>query len=340
MTTRTLQTSLIYLLTLLLVSSCGTARQSEVREPRVPAARGGGAYNTYIDRYAVIAIANQKEFGIPASIILAQGLLESGAGQSQLAREANNHFGIKCHNDWSGKRYYHHDDRPDDCFRHYARVEDSFRDHGEFLQKPRYARLYKLDPKDYKGWAKGLQQCGYATDRGYANKLIKIIEDYRLYLVDRNNPGRHYTYAGVQAPKRSEELNPRKVPLPETKKQAQRMEQSTVEREYFISNELLYVIASPGDDLSKIARDSGISERKITAYNEFPEGYPLEPGDIVYLQPKHAKAQPPHYEHRVKVGESIHTISQIYGVKIKYILKMNNLSPDYVPAEGDILRLR
>lgn len=319
---------------------CGSSLQTESSQARIPTARSSNAYNAYIDRYATIAIQNQKTFGIPASIILAQGLLESGAGNSKLAREANNHFGIKCHSGWKGKRIYHRDDRPNDCFRSYARVEDSFQDHAEFLKRPRYASLFRLDPKDYKGWAKGLQQCGYATDKGYANKLIKIIEDNRLYLIDRNNPGRHYAYASGSTSVQRPQHPIQQVPMPTSKKQAKRMEKSSPERQYYLSNGLLYVIAQENDDLASIARDAGISERKITQFNEFPEGYPLERGDIVYLQPKHSKAQPPHYEHLVKVGESIHQISQIYGIKIEYLYKLNNLTADYYPKEGDVLRLR
>ena len=143
------------------------------------------SYQKYISKYSDLAIQHQKKYRIPASITLAQGLLESGAGQSDLARRSNNHFGIKCHSDWRGGRVYHDDDLRGECFRKYKRVEDSYDDHSRFLaERSRYERLFKLNIKDYKGWAKGLQKCGYATDRAYANKLIKVIEDYELYRFD------------------------------------------------------------------------------------------------------------------------------------------------------------
>ena len=143
------------------------------------------SYEKYIKTYSALAIEQQKKYKIPASITLAQGLLESGAGQSDLARRSNNHFGIKCHSDWRGGRVYHDDDLRGECFRKYKRVEDSYEDHSNFWSKrSRYDRLFQLKITDYKGWARGLQKCGYATDRAYANKLIKVIEDYELYRYD------------------------------------------------------------------------------------------------------------------------------------------------------------
>lgn len=141
------------------------------------AQRKNTSYIKYIDQYSSIAVKHQSKHGIPASITLAQGILESGAGQSELARKSNNHFGIKCHSDWNGKRSYHDDDLRGECFRNYKRVEDSYDDHALFLTgRPRYAHLFALNVKDYKGWARGLQKSGYATDKAYANKLIKMID--------------------------------------------------------------------------------------------------------------------------------------------------------------------
>lgn len=306
----------------LLLASCGTSRTTQVTLPKV---QGNNAYNRYIEQYAGIALQNQRNFGIPASITLAQGLLESGAGQSRLATGANNHFGIKCHRAWRGSRTFHNDDRPNECFRAYDRVEDSFKDHGQFLQQPRYRSLQQLEPTDYKGWARGLQKAGYATDRGYANKLIKIIEDYQLYLIDEGNTSRRYHYAQKSTPKREVEQKPRP---------------DTGERVGYFSYGLLYILAGEDDSLSAIARDLGMSERKLTEYNDLPAGYPLEKGDIIYLEPKHKRATPPHFEHRIQVGESIHRIAQTYGIQLESLYKLNNLTPEYLPMEGDILRLR
>jgi hypothetical protein len=139
----------------------------------------------YIARYKDIAIKEMNQFGIPASITLAQGLYESGSGNSELARIANNHFGIKCTYDWKGKSYYKDDDEHNDCFRVYDRPEDSFRDHSNFLKRKNYAFLFTLDKNDYKGWAYGLKKAGYATNPQYPQLLISVIEKYSLYQYDQ-----------------------------------------------------------------------------------------------------------------------------------------------------------
>jgi LysM repeat protein len=140
----------------------------------------------YIDRFKGIAIQEMNLYGIPASITLAQGLFESGSGNGELARVANNHFGIKCNNGWKGKGYYKDDDNHNDCFRVYDRPEDSFRDHSEFLKRPRYAKLFTLDKNDYVGWANGLKDAGYATNPQYPQLLINIIKKYNLDQYDRS----------------------------------------------------------------------------------------------------------------------------------------------------------
>jgi len=138
------------------------------------------SYLRYIEQWKSVAIEQQAEYGIPASITMAQALLESAAGQSELATIANNHFGIKCSNGWMGAVYYYDDDSKDECFRQYADAAESFRDHSLFLQRPRYATCFEITVEDYEGWANRLKECGYATDKNYAPKLIKLIEDYRL----------------------------------------------------------------------------------------------------------------------------------------------------------------
>jgi len=140
----------------------------------------------YIRKYAPLAVMEMHEYKIPASITLAQGILESGNGRSQLASKSNNHFGIKCHRGWKGEKVYHDDDEKGECFRKYTYVQTSYKDHSKFLSgRKRYASLFKLRKSDYKGWARGLKKAGYATDRKYPKKLIKIIEDYRLYEFDK-----------------------------------------------------------------------------------------------------------------------------------------------------------
>ena len=276
-------------------------------------------YVSYIKEYHKIAVDHQKQYKIPASITLAQGLLESGAGKSRLATEANNHFGIKCH-DWTGKRIFQADDGPNDCFRKYSHAKDSYADHSLFLTgRPRYASLFKLSVTDYRGWAKGLQQCGYATDRAYANKLIKIIEDYELYLYDKKG---YVTTIDVAATKKGE--------FPSWYKTHQVYE----------SNGLLYVVARDGDTFDLIGSELAFKAKKLARYNEVPTDYPLTKGDIVYLAKKKKKAAKGNTFHTVQVGESMHSISQLYGIRMDKLYKMNGKTDDYLPEEGDLLRLR
>ena len=183
------------ILSLLLVLSV-TSTALGASQRKVP------AYEKYIKQYSSLAIQHQKKYRIPASITLAQGLLESGAGRSELARKSNNHFGIKCHSDWRGGRVYHDDDLRGECFRKYKNPEQSYEDHARFLvDRPRYASLFRLKVTDYKGWARGLQKCGYATDRAYANRLIKLIEDYDLYRYDtaKSQASDRHTFPAIRS---------------------------------------------------------------------------------------------------------------------------------------------
>ena len=283
----------------------------------VKAQRKLSSYEAYISKYSDLAIEHQKKYKIPASITLSQGLLESGAGQSSLARQSNNHFGIKCHSDWRGGPVYHDDDLRGECFRKYDQVEDSYTDHSKFIAfRPRYSVLFDLDLKDYKGWAKGLQQCGYATDRAYANKLIKVIEDYELYRFD--------SHKGT-----------RKQETPQQNKNA-----STELMPIYKTHGLIYVIARANDSFESIAQNLGFKEKELRKYNEVPEEFPLQPGDIVYLEKKKKKADKPYYDHVVQIGESMHSISQHYGVRLKSLYKLNKKDMEYIPAEGDVLKLR
>ena len=278
----------------------------------VSAQKRNQAYEDYIKKYRGIAVEEMKKYRIPASITLAQGLLESGAGRSTLARKSNNHFGIKCGSSWDGRTVRHDDDRRNECFRAYRHARESYEDHSKFLAlRPRYASLFRLDIRDYKGWAKGLQKCGYATDRKYANKLIKVIEEYKLYEYDSSK-----------------------------KKKREKKDEPIVQHTIYRANGLLYVHAKPGDTLEKIAKSVGKSARKLSKYNEIPKDFPLQPGDIVYLEKKKKKADKPHYEHIVQIGESMHSISQIYGIQVKSLYKINKKADDYIPEEGDVLRLR
>ena len=274
------------------------------------------SYEKYIKTYSALAIEQQKKYKIPASITLAQGLLESGAGQSDLARRSNNHFGIKCHSDWHGGRVYHDDDLRGECFRKYKRVEDSYEDHSKFLKRSRYDRLFQLKITDYKGWARGLQKCGYATDRAYANKLIKVIEDYELY---RYDTGKVHKL---------------------TRQEKKKLKYPTVKYTIYRTYGLLYVYAKENDSFDQIAQNLDFPVKDLKKFNEVPEDFPLQKGDIVYIEKKKKKADKPNYDHVVQVGESMHSIAQKYGIQIKSLYKMNKKDKDYVPEEGDVLKLR
>ena len=262
------------------------------------------SYEKYIKTYSALAIEQQKKYKIPASITLAQGLLESGAGQSDLARRSNNHFGIKCHSDWRGGRVYHDDDLRGECFRKYKRVEDSYEDHSKFLKRSRYDRLFQLKITDYKGWARGLQKCGYATDRAYANKLIKVIEDYELYRYDTGKVHKS------------------------TRQEKKKLKYPTVKYTIYRTYGLLYVYAKENDSFDQIAQNLDFPVKDLKKFNEVPEDFPLQKGDIVYIEKKKKKADKPNYDHVVQVGESMHSIAQKYGIQIKSLYKMNKKDKD------------
>ena len=280
-------------------------------------------YKNYIEKYKDFAIQSMNEFKIPASITLAQGLLESGAGSSTLARKGNNHFGIKCGRNWKGRKSYHDDDARGECFRNYRSVQDSFDDHGRFLANgPRYAFLFDLDITDYKGWARGLKKAGYATDPSYANRLISIIEDYELYKYDSATAGRSW-------------FRVRKS------KAAAAAENAPIHKhQVYLANDLAYVVARRGDNFKSIGKEFGISWKKLVKYNDLHKGYTLSQGDIIYLRSKRKIAAKPHKVYIVQGGDSMHAISQKFGIKLKSLYKMNRKKADYVPEVGDPLRLR
>lgn len=279
------------------------------------------AYQQYIDQYKDLAIEQMMRHHVPASITLAQGLLESGAGQSQLARRSNNHFGIKCHGTWTGKRVYADDDNPDDCFRSYNTVYDSYEDHSLFLARgQRYSSLFQLKATDYKGWAYGLKRAGYATNPKYASRLIEIIQVYKLYQYDTAKDYDHF-YA---------------------RHTRDRAAKGGTLHAIHAFNENYYVEARRGDTFETIGREVGVSARKLARYNERDRHATLAPGDLVYLKKKRKKA-PKSYKgrlHYVRQGQSMYTIAQTYGMRLKSLYKLNGLSPDYQIAVGDALRVR
>ncbi len=267
----------------------------------------------YLLKYSAIAVEQMEKYGIPASITLAQGLLESGAGKSKLATEANNHFGIKADSRWSGETCTSFDNGNWHKFRVYKNAEKSYEDHSLFLTvNQRYSTLFKLDRTDYKGWAKGLKDAYYAEDREYDKKLIGIIERYGLTRYDTQT-------AGTKSRKKE----------PGTPK------------EILKANDMLYVIADSGDTFKSLSKELGLSKRKIRKYNDLNSDYTFKSGDIVYLEKKHNKATKGHDFHTTKKGESLYRISQIYGIKLKALYKMNPQYVSYTTLKvGDVVRLR
>ena len=268
-------------------------------------------YEEYIKQYRDIAVQEMKKYHIPASITLAQGLLESGAGQSTLARKSNNHFGIKCGSDWNGKSVRHDDDERNECFRAYKHPKQSYEDHSKFLvSRPRYASLFKLDITDYKGWARGLKKAGYATNPRYAEQLIGIIELYDLDKYDKKG--------GLKWMK--ENPNPHQP---------------------YIANGLVYIVVRQGDTWKSISKEFDISRKKLRKYNDLYKGYELKVGDILYLEKKNRRADKEHIVHVLRAGESMYSISQKYGIRLKRLYKLNKMSEDEsTPEVGTILRLR
>lgn len=279
-------------------------------------------YQTYINQYRDLAIEQMLKFKIPASITLAQGLLESGAGYSELATKGNNHFGIKCHG-WTGRKTYHDDDEAQECFRAYNNVYESYEDHSLLLSRqPRYRSLFSLDGDDYKGWAHGLKKCGYATSPTYAQKLIGIIELYKLQQYDKAK--KYDRFMESRAYKDS----------PSAK--------GGIQHPIHRYNKNYYIVVRQGDTFRSIGKELGLSYRKIAKYNERNKRDKLVVGETIYLKKKQKKADKTYKNrpHTVKPGESMYSISQYYGMRVKSLYKKNGLSPDYVPKVGDKLRVR
>lgn len=279
-------------------------------------------YNNYIKEYAPLAVEQMKAHGIPASITLAQGLLESGAGMSSLAKKSNNHFGIKCHRNWRGRKVYYTDDAPNECFRAYRHPRDSYEDHSKFLKSgQRYAFLFKLKKTDYKGWARGLKKAGYATDPSYANRLISIIEDYDLYKYDSKGMSKSEQRKWEKLIKKKPWLvNPHQI---------------------YTANGLAYVVARDGDDFRVLGKELDISWKKLVKYNDLQKDYTLEEGDIIYLKQKNKRADKKYDpKYIVRDGDSMHGIAQKFGIRLKYLYRLNKKDAEYVPEVGDIIWVR
>ncbi len=271
----------------------------------------------YIDRFYENAVNEMHRTGIPASVTLAQGMLETDFGTSRLAVYAKNHFGIKCHETWFGPTFLHTDDAYNECFRKYESAEASYSDHSDFLKnRPRYSFLFDLAKADYEGWAKGLKKAGYATASDYSERLIALIEKFNLTDFDKPN---------VLQTRRTIILEKKKTILfafkPEIKLDHKK-----------------FLIANESASLLSFAKSNELDIYELMADNDFTYESSIQAGDIVFLEPKDKKGKA--LEHIIRKGESLHFIAQINGIQLKYLKKINSsiIANDLKP--GDVLRLQ
>ena len=294
----------------------------------------------YIQTYKDIAMQEMRDHKIPASITLAQGLLESGAGNSALAREAKNHFGIKCHKGWTGKTYHMDDDEKDECFRKYKNAEESFRDHSEFLcGRTRYAALFDLEITDYKGWARGLKAAGYATNPKYAQLLIDRIELYDLTKYDKIALGQ------MTDDNQLPEIEPEDELLeldfsPENRSAYELVDMTADKRFIYENNGVRFVYAKEGETPEQLAKDFNIKYKKFCEYNLLrrPDEMVFHSGDVVYLarlKNKNWKAK----KYTVAEGETLRDVALRFAVKPEKIMKKNGLQSARLQT-GQVLWLR
>ena len=305
---------------------------------------------SYIAKYSTIAVEEMYRSGVPASITLAQGMLESGYGYGTLATKGNNHFGIKCHADWSGPTIRHDDDRKAECFRKYSSAQDSFRDHSDYLRyKERYQSLFDYDVLDYKSWAYGLKKAGYATNPQYAERLIELIERYDLSRYDRvqakakvkgKSAGK-----GKGAGKTAADAEDGKA-VPESPSQLARPRRFTgsgnagtfavsLEREVMQVNGVPFIYARAGESFESIARLYNLFPKELMRYNEVGFDTRIRAGQVIYLQRKKSCAAKGLQKHVCSEGESLYDISQKYAIRLKSLMQMNGFSDAYHELKED-----
>lgn len=341
----------------ILLVSCGMMASAALR-----ANPDKSPQEAYIERFSALAVEEMYRSGVPASITLAQGLLESRYGLSELAIEANNHFGIKCHN-WAGEKMFYDDDKKNECFRRYASAEDSFRDHSDFLRyRDRYKFLFDLDPTDYKGWAHGLRKAGYATDPSYPQKLIRLIEEFDLHKFDSLQTVQDESVKENEAkPSKKERKTIRKERKTARKESRKELPESpnsieqpkpvhkdyketfrfNMSRQMYSQNGVPFVYASEGETYAGIAETYGLFLREILKYNDLDAVSVLKPGDVVYIQPKKKQAAYGLDKYIAENdGEVLWDIAQRFAVKLESLCKMNHVSAEYVLREGEVLKLR
>jgi hypothetical protein len=316
-------------------------------------------YAAYINKYKSIAIREMQLYKIPASITLAQGMIESGCGKSVLALDSKNHFGIKCQTDWPGDTYFYDDDKKNECFRKYNNVDESFRDHSIFLTtRKRYSQLFTLQLTDYKGWAYGLKQAGYATNPDYPNILIRLIETNKLYLLDDTLLSKKNEIAATPTNDKNKQLNIESVDGGNTRPATVSREGNIIFRknysmpvapdfEYLYTSDegrkvyqnygVPFIFAKKGDTWFGIAKEFGIFGYQVYKQNDLQESDPISVGQILYLESKKKKNSEKTY--KVKKGDSMYSISQEKCIILSRLLRYNKLHPGEEPDPGYVLKL-
>jgi LysM repeat protein len=314
------------------------------------AAQSPQAVNAYVERYKAIAIEEMKTYGIPASVTLAQGIHESGCGCSALALNSNNHFGIKCHEEWSGQTYHHDDDQPQECFRVYSCPEESFRDHSEFLKsRPRYATLFSLDPTDYRAWARGLKAAGYATNPKYTEIIINLIETYNLTQFDK--PLSKKEIAKAEA-KNNSEVDMIKQSLIQSTSQLPAAPASVTEpaahpktidiaksaSDEKIVNGVKAIIYKNDAPVAFIAQKYNLTVQQLYSFNDLASTEKFKENDLIYLENKKQECATTQYE--VQNGETMRDISQKFAVQLSALTKRNEIPMGCEPVAGELVVLR
>jgi hypothetical protein len=290
----------------------------------------------YVNTYKTLAMAEMRRSGIPAAIILAQGLHESEAGTSELVKKSNNHFGIKCRDDWKGEVVYHDDDSRQECFRSYATAEDSYRDHSDFLRgSQRYAFLFNLEPTDFEGWAYGLKKAGYATNIRYSQILIKLIKDYNLQQYTLIGMGKmrpeDEVVLGAGMPPAVAGANTGAAPVMAPAVNQPAVVEKTYPEGEFMINRTRVVYGRAGVSLLAIANQYEIQLGKLLEFNDLKEEDVLARGQLLFLQRKRRMGAVG--SHVVQEGETWYDISQEEGVRLEDILEMNLMSPEMAPGQ-------
>ena len=297
----------------------------------------------YVEKYKAIAIAHMERYGIPASITMAQGILESDSGNSRLSLSSNNHFGIKCKKHWTGDRVYHDDDAKGECFRAYPTVEASYQDHADFLdQSPRYDSLFAYNSDDYRSWARGLKAAGYATAPDYAERLVKIIESMKLYLLDKENGNKIYVAAKSATANTEvwwesniatsdEQINPNAFRVTVNSHKGYGV---------YRTNHTFYVVAKEGDTFESVGEVFDISAKMLRKFNDVAKDAKLSKGDIIYIERKKTQWLGNVMQHKVVRDENLYSLSQSYGIRLKSLAKLNRLSMNEDVRKGEIIRLK